>query len=158
MNKKGKIALVVYTALFLLITKARRVINGLQFRFNGLQLLSTFGGGTMSKIRLNLLLRNPLPFSITIDSIQGQIYAQGVRMTNYEYDVDITTPIDIKGRSITPVSLDFYVDWRKLGEAVKQNVLTGDITTFTVQFVGVITVSGHAFNVSKTISYYDLVQ
>ena len=120
MNKKGKIALVVYTALFLLITKARRVINGLQFRFNGLQLLSTFGGGTVSKIRLNLLLRNPLPFSITIDSIQGQIYTQGVRMTNYDYDVDITTPIDIKGRSITPVSLDFYVDWRKLGEAVKQ--------------------------------------
>ena len=157
MKKKGKIALVVYTALFLLVTKARRVINGLQFRFNGLQILSTFAGGSISTIRLNLLLRNPLPFSITIDRIQGQLYAQGVRMTNYDYDVDITTPIEIKGRSITPVSLDFSVDWYKLGEAVKANVLSGDISTFTVQFVGSVTVGSHVFPVSKTISYYDLV-
>lgn len=157
MKQSGKIALVVYTALFLIITRIRRVINGLQFRFNGLQILSTFAGGYLSTVRLNLLIRNPLFFGVTVDAIQGQLYAQGVRMTNYDYDVNITHPIDLKARSITPVSLDFLVDWSKLGEAVKANILSGDISTFTVQFVGTVTVEGHPVNVSKTISYYDLV-
>ena len=157
MSKSGKIALVVYTALFLLVTKARRVINGLQFRFNGLKVLSTFAGGTVSQLQLNLLVRNPLPLSVTIDSIRGNLYVQGVRLSSYDNDVDITTPIDIKGRSITPVNLDFYVDWSNLGAAAKANILSGDITTFTMQFVGTVTVGGHAFNISKTVSYYDLV-
>ena len=157
MSKSGKIALVVYTALFLLVTKARRVINGLQFRFNGIKVLSTFAGGTVSQLQLNLLVRNPLPLSVTIDSIRGNLYVQGVRLSSYDNDVDITTPIDIKGRSITPVNLDFYVDWSNLGAAAKANILSGDITTFTMQFVGTVTVGGHAFNISKTVSYYDLV-
>ena len=157
MSKSGKIALVVYTALFLLVTKARRVINGLQFRFNGIKVLSTFAGGTVSQLQLNLLVRNPLPLSVTIDSIRGKLYVQGVRLSTYDNDVDITTPIDIKGRSITPVNLDFYVDWSNLGAAAKANILSGDITTFTMQFVGTVTVGGHAFNISKTVSYYDLV-
>lgn len=151
MTKTGKIALVVYTALFFLVTKVRQVINGLQFRFNGLQLLST------DMIRFAVLLRNPLPFGVTIDAIQGDVYVQGQRVSNYAHDVDLQLPIEIKPSSITPVNLDVYVDFNNLSQAVYDNILSGDIRTFTAQFVGTVTVGGKSIPVSKTISYYDLV-
>lgn len=156
-KKTAKIAFIAYAALFLLLTKVRQVVNGLQFRFNGLQVLSTFAGGNVSQLRLNLLLRNPLPFTVTINDIVGKLYIQGVRASSYENDIDLQRPIEIKGRSITPVSLDFYVSWGNAMEAVKQNILSGDISSFTAQFVGKITAEGRTFNVSKTLSYYDLV-
>ena len=157
MKQKTKIALIAYTAIFLLVTKVRQVVNGLQFRFNGIQVLSTFAGGNVSQLRLNLLLRNPLPFSVTIDDIVGKLYIQGVRTSNYENDIDLDVPIEIKGRSITPIALDFFVSWPNLADAVKANILSGNIQTFTAQFDGYITAEGKRFKVSKTISYYDLV-
>ena len=151
MSRTTKIALIAYTALFFLVTKVRQVINGLQFRFNGLQVVGT------DIVRFNILLRNPLPFGATIDAIQGQIFVQGKRVSNRENDVDIKLPINIKPSSITPVALDVYFDWENLSMAVYENIMTGDISTFTAQFVGTVTVGGRKLNVSKTISYYDLV-
>ena len=156
-RKTKKIALFAYAVIFLLVTKVRQVVNGLQFRFDSLQVVSMFAGNNVMQLRLNLLLRNPLPFSVTINSIRGQLYIQGVRASNYENDVDITTPIDLKGRSITPVGLDFYVSFGQTLQAVKANIMSGNIQTFTAQFVGQIAVEGKTFDVSKTISYYDLV-
>lgn len=157
MKKSSRIALLVYTALFLLVTKVRRIIDGLQIRFNGLQIINSFTGNNVSVLRINILLRNPLPFGVTIDSIIGDIYIQGNRASDYAHDVNITTPIEIKPSSITPASLDITVDWLNVGAALRDNIISGSISTFTAVFDGVITAGGHAFNVKKTISYYDLV-
>lgn len=157
MKKNTKIALLVYTALFFIITKVRQVINGLQFRFNGLQIMSSWAGGTVSTLRLNLLLRNPLPFGVTIDSIVGDVYIQGHRASNLAHDVNMTIPIEIKPSSITPVSLDITIDWGHAGFAIRDSIMSGSIESFTAVFDGVITVNGRSFNVKKTISYYDLV-
>lgn len=157
-SKKSKIALLVYGSLFLLVTRVKRVVDGLQLRFNGIENLMTFANNGVSKLRINLLLRNTLPFGVTINSITGKIYMQGEPVSGYDNDVEISTPVVIKPKSITPISIDIYVTWMNLTYAIRDNILSGDIRTFTAQFIGEMVVNGRAFPVDKTISYYDLAR
>lgn len=152
MTKKQKIALVVYTALYLVVTKVRQIVRGLAFKFTGIQVLSSWAGNGVSQIRLSLLLRNSLPFGVTVDRIDGDIYVQGRKIAVIQQALNLR----IDANSITPVNLDFTVDWRSLGMSAYDNVLSGDIRTLSIQFIGSITAEGRAVHVNKTISWYDI--
>lgn len=153
MTSKQKIAIVVYTALFLLITKVRRIINNLGFRFNGITILSTDPDEKTSQVQLSLLLNNSLPLSVTIDAIKGDLYIQGVPAAH----IDQTLGVTIAANAITPLNLIATVDFSALNAGVKANIASGDIRNITLQLVGTITAEGRTFNVNKQFTYYDLV-
>lgn len=153
MTKKQKIALVVYGALFLLITKVRNVIRNLGFRFNGISVLSTDVENNTSQVAISLLLRNSLPFSVTVDAIAGDVYLQGVQAATINQAINTT----ITANSITPVTVIATLRWLGVADGVRANILSGDIRNLNIQLVGTITAEGRSFNVAKTITYYDLV-
>jgi len=153
MRKEAKIALVIYTAIWLLVNKVRNVIRGLAIKYNGFRILSSVDGGNVSRVRLSLLLRNTIPLGITVNAISGTIYMQGVPAAAIDQQLDLY----IESNSITPVDLDFDIDWTGVNSGIYANVMSGNVATLSFKFVGTITAEGRAFNVNKTIGYYDLV-
>lgn len=151
MNKSTKIALVVYTAVWLLVNKVRNVVRGLAIKYTGILFLS--GDGDNSRVQLSLLLRNSLPFSVTINRIDGILYLQGSAAASINQELNLR----IEGTSVTPVNLLVDIDWGGVSQGVYNNIMTGNIETLSLQFVGSVTAEGKTFNVTKTIGYYDLV-
>lgn len=153
MNSNQKIAVVVFTAIFLLVTRVRRVLRGLAIKFNGVRIVSTTADYT-AQLQINALLRNTLPFSVTVDSIDGLVYLNGVQagtITQY-------TPITIHARAITPASLMLNVDFKAVGEGVQANIMSGAVQNLNIRIVGNMVVEGRKFNIDKVFSYGDFVK
>lgn len=105
------------------------VIKVYSYAFEAISLVD----GTI-RMRLDLLIKNPLLVGLTIKSIQGDVYAQGVKVgainTTYNYYL-------AGGHNhILPIMVD--LDMLQIGSAAWANIQSGDIRTLTVAFDGKI--------------------
>lgn len=151
MKKKTVILLGLYTGLFLLITRVRRVIQGIGFKVADVSFSPSGEDGT-SILNLDLYLNNPSLFSVTFDAIRGDVYIQGRKCA----ELNQVLNIPIRAQSVTAIRLQATVIWGQIADAIKQNILSGDVRTLSFQFIGSITSEGHEIPVNKYMNYYDL--
>ena len=83
-------------------------------------------------LNLNLLIRNPLFAGLTINSIAGEVYAQG-HQVGY---VDQNLNYYIAGRRTHIIPLTVTLHLEDLTQAAWLNIQSGDIRTLTVSFNG----------------------
>lgn len=85
-------------------------------------------------VYLNLVLRNPLLADLYLNKISGQLYLQDVLVS----DMDTPLQMTIGGRKLIRVGIPIKCDMSGLSDAVKKNILSGDIRNLTVKFDGII--------------------
>lgn len=106
------------------------------------------------QLNLNLALKNPLLFGMTLKSIQGEVYIQG---NNAGY---VNTTVDYYlggGRThIIPIVVNLTLNG--LSTALLQNIQSGDIRTLTISFSGKVFVGTNriGFPVNIDLNYNDL--
>ena len=105
------------------------VVRVKDFAFKGLNLANK----TVS-LYLNVLVKNPLFVGITINSIVGDVYAQGKKIGA----VNTTLNYYISGGKthVLPVVVDLNMG--DMGDAALLNIQSGDIRNLTIDFNGKI--------------------
>ena len=107
-------------------------------------------------LTLNLLIRNPLLFGVTIYSVDGKISMQG-REVGY---VNTTYNYYLSGNAehVLPVIVNLYIG--DVGLAAMDNIASGDVRTLNIGFDGKVRI-GKKGNMSVPVKvqlgYNDLV-
>lgn len=153
MEKKKIIWLGVIAGVYALVTRVRWVINNLSWRFAGLAIIASNNETNSCTVDLRLQLRNISSLSVRLNSIVGDIYMQGVKVgeISQAYNQIITK------RSISVVDIVFELYWKGVAEAVKANILSGDIRNLNFQFMGYLEAEGRKIRIDKVITYQELV-
>lgn len=88
----------------------------------------------IAAVQLNVSLQNPLPFGVTVKNIVGTVYAGGVPIGT----VNTTLNYYVGGAKvhILPVIVNLTADG--MGQAVWQNIQTGNINNLVISFDGKI--------------------
>ena len=147
MNDFGKI-LVIGSALWYFVLRG---VNSLKIVFEKLTVSSIEVG--YIKLRLSILIHNPLLISIPIDDIVGDVFIQGIQCANIAFPVAST----LKGLTTTRLYIDFNVQQQQLTEAVWQNIQTGDIRSLTCRFAGYIKVKNINIPVDRVFTFNELM-
>ena len=90
------------------------------------------------QLYLNIMVKNPLLFGVTVRNVQGDVYIQGQRVGFVNTDLDYYVTGGGKTH-ILPVIVNLYI--RSLGSAFLSNIQSGDIRTLQVAFDGKIYVT-----------------
>jgi len=128
MERWAKIGIGAGLIYLALLKISRSLVVGVRsFQFKSVDLTNK----TVS-LAINMEIKNPLIFGITITGIQGDVYMQGMKVgyvnTSYNYYL-------AGGHThILPVIVNLSIG--ALGDAVIQNIQTGDISTLTIAFNG----------------------
>lgn len=154
MSKKAAYIIIASVAAYVLLTKVRRVVSGLDWRIAGMRVLSSDPVDNSSLVSLRLQLRNTSPFSVVLSGVDGVVYIHGVECASISQALNQT----IYANAISTVDLQFTLYWQGIAEAIKQNILSGNIANLTVRFAGDLIVEGRRIAIDKTITYDDLVQ
>ena len=129
-----------------------RGISAVQFRFLGLGLVSATA--EQLDFRLSLAVRNPLLVGVVVNHIAGDIYIGTTRVGVVDYPLNRR----VERRGITYLSFQFTAYTRELGQALVENILTGDVRTLTVRFTGQVTVEGRPVAIDRMFLFEDLVR
>lgn len=118
-----------------------------------------FGGIDLTngivKLKLNILVKNPLLVGLVLKSVTGDVYVQGVK-AGY-----VNTVLDYKisgGKThIIPVVVNLKMS--ELGQAVVLNIQSGNVNSLSVKFDGRLYVGDYGVNIPLVIEkgYNDLV-
>ena len=128
MERWAKIGIGAGLIYLALLKISRSLVVGVRsFQFKSVDLTNK----TVS-LAINMEIKNPLIFGITITGIQGDVYMQGMKVgyvnTSYNYYL-------AGGHThVLPVIVNLSIG--ALGDAVIQNIQTGDIRTLTIAFNG----------------------
>lgn len=111
-----------------------RGYKALVMRFDGI----TFGyldlAANTVTVYLNMVLRNPLLVDLYMEKISGKLYIQDVLVS----DMDTPIQMTIGGQKLLKVGIPIKCNISGLSDAIKRNILSGDLRTLTVKFDGVI--------------------
>ena len=103
---------------------------------------------------LAVLIHNPLLVSVTIDNIVGDIYIMDIPCAK------VNTPIQqtLAGRATSRVWIDFLLESRLLGEALWQNIQSGDVNNLVMRFAGYVTVKGVQIPIDRVFTLSELLE
>ena len=103
----------------------------------------------IAQILINLSVKNPLPFGVTIKDVQGDIYAQGVKVgyVNTEYNYLMA------GESVHILPLYINLSSAGVGEALWKNIQTGNINTLKINFSGKIRITKINIGIPLDLSF-----
>lgn len=148
---KQKTAWILYGGAAFLYFFVWRGIKGLKVAFNSINWV----GGTSNSIilRLNILVKNTLFVGLTINNIKGELYCMGERIADINYNVNTT----IAPRRITVIPIEFSAYFNETLQAIKNNIISGDIRTLSFSFRGSVEAAGKVVPITKTIYWEDLV-
>lgn len=111
-----------------------RGYKALVMRFDSL----TFGGldivNDTVTLYMNLVMRNPLIADLYLAGVRGKLYVQDVLVS----DVDADMQMVIGSNKLLQVGIPVPCKLSGISEAIRDNILSGDIRTLTVRFDGVI--------------------
>lgn len=110
--------------------------------------------GTIT-LQVNFVIKNPLFVGIRLRSIDGEIFIQGVKCGV----VDMRYDYYVSGRHTHTIPVLITVDTRNLGQAIINNIATGDIRTLVVDFDGGVTVGKSdllRIPIKKTLNWEDI--
>lgn len=104
------------------------------------------------KLQASLLIQNPLPVSVLVNELYGDVYIMGIQSGA------LSTIINqrIHANSISEFRINIDIFRETIGEAIWANIMTGDVRTLLVEFQGYIVVEGKQLPVKKTMTYEDL--
>ncbi len=128
-----------------------RGIRGVSVAFKGLRVISVVDDTI--RFSVQLFIHNPLLISVLVNDIIGTIYIMNIPVA----EVDFPLNQRIQSRSVSPVTINFNVSREMLGEAMYQNIMTGDIRTLLVRFTGYLKAANVRVNVNKQFTFEDLV-
>lgn len=156
MNKSSKkiVWLGIIAGVYLIASRVSRVVRNLAWRFTGVSVIASNNETNSATVRVGLQLRNSTPVSVLLNSIVGEIYIQGVRVGSVNQAYNMV----IQRESITNLDIIFELFWSGVAQAIKTNVLSGDIRNLNFQFVGYLEVEGHKVNLNQVITFQDLVE
>lgn len=156
MNKSSKkiVWLGIIAGVYLIASRVSRVVRNLAWRFTGVSVIASNNETNSATVRVGLQLRNSTPVSVLLNSIVGEIYIQGVRVGSVNQAYNMV----IQRESITNLDIIFELFWSGMAQAIKTNVLSGDIRNLNFQFVGYLEVEGHKINLNQVITFQDLVE
>lgn len=156
MNKSSKkiVWLGIIAGVYLIASRVSRVVRNLAWRFTGVSVIASNNETNSATVRVGLQLRNSTPVSVLLNSIVGEIYIQGVRVGSVNQAYNMV----IQRESITNLDIIFELFWSGVAQAIKTNVLSGDIRNLKFQFVGYLEVEGHKINLNQVITFQDLVE
>ena len=83
-------------------------------------------------LNLNILVKNPLLVGITIKGIQGDVYAQGVKVGT----VNTTYDYYLSGSHTHVLPVVVNLNFGDVGNALLLNIQSGDIKNMTIAFDG----------------------
>lgn len=111
--------------------------------------------GTVS-LNLNFYIKNPLFIGLTLKSIVGDVYVQGIKV-GY---VNTTIDYYLSGAHTHIVPVVVNLDVAELGSAALLNIQSGDVRTLTIAFDGKIFVGDMNVGVpvNITLDYNDLTK
>lgn len=152
MERWIKIALGCGLLYYGVLQGARGLVIGVQnFAFRAIDLATN----TVS-LYLNLKIKNPLLVGLTIKGIQGDVYAQGLKIgyvnTTYDYYLG-------GGRThILPVVVNLELG--EMGSAAMMNIQSGNIQTLSIGFNGRVYVGDWRVSIPLQfeLNYKDLVK
>lgn len=102
--------------------------------------------------RITLFVHNPLLVDILVNNIEGDVYMQGIKVAEVNYPVNQV----IRSFATTAFDIEFEAFSDKLGEALWNNIQTGDAHTLIVRFDGYITIKGVRIPVVKDFTYDEI--
>lgn len=102
--------------------------------------------------RITLFVHNPLLVDILVNNIEGDVYMQGIKVAEVNYPVNQV----IRSFATTAFDIEFEAFNDKLGEALWNNIQTGDAHTLIVRFDGYITIKGVRIPVVKDFTYDEI--
>ena len=133
-----------------LVYYTRRTVNAIKVTFESLKVQEVRIDNVVFQV--SVLFNNPLFVDVTLDTFYGEIYMMGKHIAHVE------SPLEQVLVKHTSSSLAFYfkATIEQLGEALFDNIQTGDVKTLTIQFDGNLQVNGVLVPVKKTFTYDDL--
>lgn len=127
-----------------------RGVRGLKWRIADWRLQ------TLSAEEVSLMfffqLKNSLFISVPIDKLEGDIYAQEV-LLGY---VDMPVSVNVRANSISEIPITLSLNYRKVGEAVWRNIMSGDIRTIKIRFKGRVYSGLRSISIDKVMYYNDI--
>lgn len=151
--KTGEKIVLFGTGILLILAWLRNAVNSVDMRLTGISVISGDASNNSSTVGLDVLIRNPFPVSVTLNKIVGTLYIMGIPVAKINQQINTK----IFANSDTPVRLLTDIFWQGVSSSIRANILTGNIRTLTIQFVGKVTVSGIGVDVEKTLLYDDLL-
>lgn len=129
---------------------ARRTVDKIQVIFDSIKVHEIRPDSVLFQV--NLFFYNPLFVDVTINSFSGQIYIMG------RYNAHVEAELDQVLLKRTKSSYSFYFKStpQELGNALWENIQTGDIRTLAIRFDGYVEVNGVKIPVKKDFSYDEL--
>ena len=128
----------------------KRTIDAVQINYRALQIIGIESGQV--SFDLSFLIYNPLPASIKIDGIEGDIYMMGRKVAVVSQNVQQT----VESRAYSELHIYFLVSAIDLGQALFDNIMTGTIESLTVGFDGIITINGIDVKLCKSYTFNEL--
>lgn len=156
MNKKLIISLVACSVLF--VQRLKSNIEKLAVTIKSVRLQRVnFASELSADILFNILFVNPTILGVYLQSIQGDIYVNGVSV-GY---INNTYNYHVKGNATHLLEVVAHIDAAHSAEAIITNIESGNVNNGNLQFVGSVVV-GSLFpitvKINKVLSYGDLVK
>ena len=130
---------------------ARRTVNNVSVRFERLR----FAGFTANGVNLEavLLIHNPLLADVSVSNIVGDLYVMDRHCAVIDYPINQV----LAAKKTNRFSVLLNLNTQQLGQALWDNIQTGDIKTLTVLLDGYVTVGGIRIPVNRQFVISDFV-
>lgn len=111
-----------------------RGYKALVLRFDSITFDSLDIANDTITLYMNIVLRNPLIADLYLASVKGELYIQDVLVS----EVDADMQMEISSNKLLQVGIPVPCKLSGISEAIRDNILSGDISTLTIRFVGTI--------------------
>ena len=150
----GREKIVVYTLLGLygLWYGVLRGVNAVKVVFENLSLVSINEGSLT--FNLSILIHNPLWVDVVVNDIVGDIAIMNIPCAVVNYPVNQR----LYGGKTSRLQVNFDVFLADLGDALYQNIMTGDIETLIMNFNGYVTIKGVRIPIDKEFTIKEIIR
>ena len=129
---------------------AKQTVDSVRVIFNSLKIYEVRTDAVL--FQLNLLFYNPLFKDVKIDSLSGEIYMMGRYIAHMESELNQL----LYAKTQSSLAFYFKATPEQLGQALWDNIQTGDVRTLTIKFDGTMYLAGVPVPVKKTFTYDQL--
>ena len=128
-----------------------RGVKAAKVTFDKLQILRVLPG--VIQYCITVFVHNPLLVDILVNNIQGDVYIMSTHVATVDYPVNQV----IRSFATTGFNIVFDAYTKQLGEAVMENIMTGDPRTLLVTFDGYVTIKGVRIPIRKDFTYEEIM-
>lgn len=148
MNNKTVIILLL--GGYALCEVLRDRLSRIRVGFGGLRIIG-FGGESV-RMRVGVMIENPLGVSVEVNEIAGDIWIEGIECGTVDWSVKQS----IKPRSRSVLQFDFDGWYERLSEALVRNIEAGDIGEMAFRFVGYVRIGEIRVKIDREMRYKEL--